>query len=57
MRTNKDKMIKAVLPDCTADTEGVINFVNKDDPDLRRKTYTTAQVLQPHSPASLPGRL
>ena len=29
MRTNKDKMIKAVLPDCTADTEGVINFVNK----------------------------
>ena len=38
MRTNKDKMIKAVLPDCTADTEGVINFVNK----------TIRPVLQPH---------
>ena len=42
MRTNKDKMIKAVLPDCTADTEGVINFVNKT---IRTKSriYTTAQ--------------
>ena len=43
MRTNKDKMIKAVLPDCTADTEGVINFVNKTIQTRRRKTYTTAQ--------------
>lgn len=47
MRTNKDKMIKAVLPDCTADTEGVINFVNKTI-RTKSKTYTTAQVLQPH---------
>lgn len=42
MRTNKDKMIKAVLPDCTADTEGVINFVNKTI-RTKSKTYTTAQ--------------
>ena len=42
MRTNKDKMIKAVLPDCTADTEGVINFVNKTI-QTKTKTYTTAQ--------------
>ena len=42
MRTNKDKMIKAVLPDCTADTEGVINFVNKTI-RTKSRTYTTAQ--------------
>ena len=42
MRTNKDKMIKAVLPDCTADTEGVINFINKTI-QTKTKTYTTAQ--------------
>lgn len=42
MRTNKDKMIKAVLPDCTADAEGVINFVNKTI-RTKSKTYTTAQ--------------
>lgn len=42
MRTNKDKMIKAVLPDCEADTEGVINFVNKVI-KTKEKTYTTAQ--------------
>lgn len=42
MRTNKNKKIKAVLPDCTADTEGVINFVNKEIV-TKSKTYTTAQ--------------
>lgn len=42
MRTNKNKRIKAVLPDCTADTEGVINFVNKVI-RTKAKTYTTAQ--------------
>jgi hypothetical protein len=42
MRTNKNKRIKAVLPDCTADTEGVINFVNQVI-RTKTKTYTTAQ--------------
>ncbi len=42
MRKNKNKRIKAVLPDCTADTEGVINFVNKVI-RTKTKTYTTAQ--------------
>lgn len=42
MRTNKYKRIKAVLPDCTADNEGVINFVNQTI-QTKSKTYTTAQ--------------
>ena len=42
MRTNKDKMIKAILPECTADTEGVINFVNKTI-KTKNRTFTTAQ--------------
>lgn len=42
MRTNKDKRIKAILPDCTADTEGVISFVNKVI-QTKAKTYTTAE--------------
>ena len=54
MRTNKDKMIKAVLPDCTADTEGVINFVNKTI-RTKSKTYTTASTAAA-LPASSPGR-
>lgn len=42
MRTNKNKRIKAALPDYTADTEWVINFVNKVI-RTKTKTYTTAQ--------------
>ena len=42
MRTNKDKMIKAVLPNAAADNEGVISFVNKVI-KTKAKTYTTAQ--------------
>lgn len=42
MRTTKDTMVKAVLPHCTADTEGVVNFVNTKI-QTKNKTYTTAQ--------------
>ena len=42
MRTNKDKMIKAVLPNAAADNEGVISFVNKVI-KTKAKTYTAAQ--------------
>ena len=42
MRTNKDKMIKAVLPNAAADNEGVISFVNKVI-KTEAKTYTAAQ--------------
>lgn len=42
MRTTKDTMIKAVLPNCAADCEGVVNFTNTLI-KTAKKTYTTAQ--------------
>ncbi|WP_196606497.1 phage tail sheath subtilisin-like domain-containing protein [Pectinatus frisingensis] len=42
MRTTKDKKVKAVLPNCAADCEGVINFTNTKIVTVT-KTYTTAQ--------------
>lgn len=42
MRTTKDKMVKAVLPNCKADSEGVINFTNTKIVTVA-KTYTTAE--------------
>lgn len=42
MRTTKDTMVKAVLPNCKADNEGVINFTNSVI-KTKTKTYTTAQ--------------
>lgn len=41
MRTTKDKMIKAVLPNTAADCEGVINFTNTTI-RTASKTYTAA---------------
>lgn len=41
MRTNKDKLVKAVLPKCPADTEGVVNFVNETI-RTAEKNYSTA---------------
>lgn len=42
MRTAKDTMVKAVLPNCAADCEGVVNFTNTLI-KTAKKTYTTAQ--------------
>ena len=42
MRSTKDKMVKAVLPNCKADSEGIINFTNTTI-TTAAKTYTTAQ--------------
>lgn len=42
MRTTKDKKVKAVLPNCAADNEGVVNFTNTKIVTAS-KTYTTAQ--------------
>lgn len=42
MRTTKDKMVKAVLPNCAADFEGIVNFTNTQI-TTKAKTYTTAQ--------------
>ena len=42
MRTVKDVMIKAVLPNCPADCEGIINFTNNII-KTANKEYTTAQ--------------
>lgn len=42
MRTTKDTMVKAVLPNCAADSEGVINFTNTTI-ETKEKTYTTAE--------------
>lgn len=42
MRTVADKKVKAVLPNCDADTEGVINFTNTTI-KTKTKTYTAAQ--------------
>lgn len=42
MRTVKDVRIKAVLPNCPADTEGVVNFTNSII-KTSAKTYTTAE--------------
>lgn len=44
MRTVKDTMFKAVLPNCPADCEGVVNFTNTTiRTNSDNKTYTTAQ--------------
>lgn len=40
-RTTKDHMFKAVLPNCTADYEGVVNFTNTTI-KTATKTFTTA---------------
>lgn len=42
MRSTKDKMVKAVLPNASADSEGIINFTNTSI-TTAAKTYTTAQ--------------
>lgn len=42
MRTVKDKMVKAVLPNCPADFEGIVNFTNSKIV-TKVKTYTAAQ--------------
>jgi len=42
MRTIKDKMVKAVLPNCPADSEGIVNFTNSKIV-TKAKVYTTAQ--------------
>jgi hypothetical protein len=42
MRTVKDKMVKAVLPNCSADFEGIVNFTNSKIVTVA-KTYTTAE--------------
>ena len=42
LRDNKDMEVKAVLPHCTADHEGVINF-DTDDIKVGDKTYTAAE--------------
>lgn len=42
MRTTKDIYVKAVLPDTSADCEGVINFTNKVI-KTKTKSYTTAE--------------
>lgn len=42
LRTTKDKKVKAVLPNCAADSEGIINFTNTKIV-TSSKTYTTAQ--------------
>lgn len=42
MRTVKDKMVKAVLPNIAADHEGVVNFTNSKIV-TKAKTFTTAQ--------------
>lgn len=42
MRSTKDKMVKAVLPNCNADSEGIVNFTNTTI-KTAAKTYTTAQ--------------
>lgn len=42
MRSTKDKMVKAVLPNCKADSEGIVNFTNTTIKTVA-KTYTTAQ--------------
>jgi len=42
MRTVKDKMVKAVLPNCSADFEGVVNFTNSKI-ITAAKEYTTAE--------------
>ena len=42
LRDTKDIRVKAVLPDCEADHEGIINFIT-DDIKVGATTYTTAQ--------------
>lgn len=42
MRTTKDTDVKAVLPNCAADNEGVVNFTNTTI-KTKTKSYTTAQ--------------
>jgi len=42
MRSTKDKMVKAVLPNIKADSEGIVNFTNTEI-TTASKTYTTAQ--------------
>ena len=42
LRTNSDKKVKAVLPNCAADCEGVINFTNTKIVTAS-KTYTTGE--------------
>jgi hypothetical protein len=42
LRSVKDKMVKAVLPNCQADNEGVVNFTNSKIVTAA-KTYTTAE--------------
>lgn len=42
MRTTKDIKVKAVLPACAADNEGVINFTNTTI-KTKEKTYTTRE--------------
>jgi len=42
LRTTKDKEVKAVLPNCAADNEGIVNFTNTKIV-TSDKTYTTAQ--------------
>ena len=41
-RTQYHKTFKAVLPNCTADTEGIVNFAT-DNIKVGTKTYTTAE--------------
>jgi hypothetical protein len=41
LRSNSDKKVKAVLPNCAADCEGIINFTNAKIV-TKAKTYTTA---------------
>ncbi len=42
LRTQKDIMVKAVLPNCPADTEGVVNFATETIV-TKAKTFTTAE--------------
>ncbi|WP_231848219.1 phage tail sheath C-terminal domain-containing protein [Selenomonas ruminantium] len=42
MRTNKDRMVKAVLPHCAADHESVVNFTNDVIKTKDGKNYSTA---------------
>ena len=42
LRTVKDKMVKAVLPNCPADFEGIVNFTNLKIV-TKAKTYTTKE--------------
>lgn len=42
MRETKDTKVKAVLPNCAADNEGIVNFTNTTI-KTAAKTYTTAQ--------------